>query len=260
MSGFETEVASIAPRVGSVVPESTERSGAARSLSPQSARRAASVLPESSERSGVYRSVPPQTLSARFWGAELARDLPRVLSRDGVQAVRGEIGRVGEFLMQAFPTFTEEELGADLSPRMIEAKGHYLRTASDLIELQHLGRTVGVMVGAPEDWSSFYVRILAFLPEYQRPALTRRFVRECLFEPLVARGVERIVAETWPTNIAMTRGFTEMHFHVTGHQLSERWGALVRYTKFLDPAREAAFERRFAGALPGRNNQGRRTR
>lgn len=257
-----TEVASIAPRVDSAVAESAERSDADRGLSPRNAPRAASALPGSvpTDRSGTYRSVPPQTLSARFWGADLAHDLPRVLSRDGVQALRGEIGRVGEFLKQTFPTFTEEELGADLSPRMIEAKGHYLRTASDLIELQHLGRTVGVLVGAPEDWSSFYVRILAFLPEYQRPALTRRFVRECLFEPLAARGVERIVAETWPTNIAMTRGFTEMQFHVTGHQLSERWGALVRYTKFLDPAREAAFEKRFAGALPSRKDPGRRTR
>ena len=247
MPGFEGKVASITPRRISAAPDGTERGG--------------------TERSGTYRSLapqrvssqPPQTLSARFWGADLSRDLPRVLSRDGVQAVRGDLARVGEFLKQTFPTFTEEELGADLSPRMVEAKGHYLGTASDLIELQHEGRTVGVLVGAPEDWSSFYVRILAFLPEYQRPGLTRRFVRECLFEPLAARGVERIVADTWPTNIAMTRGFTEMHFHVTGHQLSERWGALVRYTKFLDPAREAAFERRFAGTVTRRKDPGRRT-
>ena len=236
MPGFEGGVASVAPRAGSLAPASAERSGGSGTYR--------SALPRS------MSSRPPQTLSARFWGADLSQNLPRVLSRDGVQAVRGDLARVGEFLKQAFPSFSEEELGAQLSPRMIEAKVHYLRTASDLIEVQHLGRTVGVLVGAPEDWSSFYVRILAFLPEYQRPGLTRRFVRECLFEPLAACGVERIVADTWPTNIAMTRGFTELHFHVTGHQLSERWGALVRYTKFLDPAREAAFEKRFAGALP----------
>ncbi len=220
-----------------------------------------SERPESSERSGIYRSArPPQTLSARFWGLDLTERLPRVMSRDGVQAVAGELGRVRDFLVQSFPMFTEENLGAQPSPRMVEAKRHYLLTASDLIELQHEGRTVGVIVGAPEDWSSYYVRIFAVLPEYQRPGLTRRFGRECLFEPLADCGVERVVAETWPTNIAMSRSLQELHFHVTGHQLSERWGALVRYTKFLDPARAAAFEGRFAAALPGRPNQGRRTR
>jgi ribosomal protein S18 acetylase RimI-like enzyme len=225
------------------------------------APRVASARPESTERSGTYRStLPPQTLSSRFWGLDLSSKLPRVLSRDGIEAVRGELGRVREFLVQAFPTFTEEELGVVPDPRMVEAKRRYLHTASDLIELRHDGRTVGVMVGAPEDWSSFYVRIFAILPEYQRPGLTRRFTRECLFEPLAEHGVERVVAETWPTNIAMSHCFTELRFHVTGHQLSERWGALVRYTKFLDPAREAAFQRRFAADLPKRRNPGRSTR
>lgn len=244
MSVFEGGVASVAPRASSISPQSVERSGSSgtyRSLTPES-----------------MSSRPSQTLSARFWGADLSQSLPRVLSRDGVQAVPGNLERVGEFLTRAFPSFSEEEHGAQLSPRMLEAKSHYLRTASDLIEVQHLDRTVGVLVGAPEDWSSFYVRILAFLPEYQRPGLTRRFVRECLFEPLAACGVERIVADTWPTNIAMTRGFSEMRFHVTGHQLSERWGALVRYTKFLDPAREAAFEKRFAGTISNQKDAGRR--
>ena len=234
MPGFDRKGASHAPRVSSVPSEPTERSG-------------------------VYNTLPPQTLSERFWGLNLSQRLPRVLSRDGVQAVRGELGRVRDFLLQAFPMFTEEELGALPDPRMAEAKRRYLLTASDLIELQHEGRTVGVIVGAPEDWSSYYVRIFAILPEYQRPALTRRFARECLFEPLAEHGVERVVAETWPSNIAMSHGFTEMQFHVTGHQLSERWGALVRYTKFLDPARGEAFARRFAAMLPGRRNQGRRT-
>ena len=234
MPGFDRKGASLAPGVSSVPSEPIEQSG-------------------------LFSTLPPQTLSQRFWGLDLAERLPRVLSRDGVEAVRGELGRVRDFLVQAFPTFTEEDAGAQPDPRMAEAKRQYLLTASDLIELQHEGRTVGLIVGAPEDWSSYYVRIFAVLPEYQRRTLTRRFARECLFEPLAEYGVERVVAETWPTNIAMSHAFTELQFHVTGHQLSERWGALVRYTKFLDPARGEAFARRFAAMLPGRRNQGRRT-
>jgi hypothetical protein len=210
-----------------------------------------SALPESTGRSGTYRSpLPPCTLSARFWGLDLCKGLPRLMSRDGVEAVRGDLGRVRDFLVHEFPSFTEEELGAVPDPRMLDAKRLYLSTACDLVELRHEDRTVGVIVGAPEDWSSYYVRIFAVLPSYQRPALTRRFGRECLFEPLAEHHVERVVAETSPTNLAMSRALSEMHFHVTGHHLSERWGALVRYTKFLDPAREAAFQQRFVAALP----------
>jgi hypothetical protein len=251
MPGFGREVASIAPCVSSAFPEGTEVGGAYRSPVPPPAPSVSSAAPESTERSGTYQStLPPRTLSARFWGLDLCKGLPRVMSSDGVEAVRGELARVRDFLLCAFPSFTEEELGAQPDARMVDAKRLYLSTACDLVELRHEDRTVGVIVGAPEDWSSYYVRIFAVLPSYQRPGLTRRFGRECLFEPLAEHRVERVIAETSPTNLAMTRGLTEMHFHVTGHHLSERWGALVRYTKFLDPAREAAFQQRFVAALP----------
>jgi hypothetical protein len=222
MPGVEGGVASIAPREGSARVEACDRSATHRS------------------------TLPPRTLSQQFWGLDLAAGLPRVLSNDGVHAVRGEISRIAEFLKRDFPTFTEEELGSQPDSRILDAKRAYLRTACDLIELRHEGRTIGAIVGAPEDWSSYYVRIFAVSKDYQRAGLTRRFGRECLFQPLREQRVERVVADTSPTNLAMTRGFSEMRFHVTGHQLSDRWGALVRYTKFLDQEREAAFYERFA--------------
>jgi hypothetical protein len=206
---------------------------------------------ESPGRSGTYRSVSPtQSLSAKFWGLDLRANLPRVLSHDGVEAVPGEIERVRAFLAEEFPSFTEEELGSAPHAAMASSKRSYLQTRCDLIELRHNDRTVGAIVGAPEDWSTYYIRIFAVIQAYQRPALTRRFVRECLFEPLTSHHVERVVADTSPANLAMSRTFSEMHFHVTGHHLSERWGPLVRYTKFLDPACEAAFYKRFNGIAP----------
>lgn len=203
------------------------------------------------EQSGTFPGVSgEQTLSARIWGFDLCRDLPRVLSSNGVAALRGDPLRVRAFLIREFPTLTEEALGGEPSETVQDAKRWYLRTACDLIELQHAGETVGVFIGAPEDWSSYYVRIFALLPRYQRPALIRRFARECMFEPLRAARIERVIADTSPANIAMARCFAEQNFYFSGHQLSERWGPLVRYTHFLDPACEAAFLKRFAGTAP----------
>jgi hypothetical protein len=197
--------------------------------------------------------APPEqpTLSARLWGLDLSAGLPQVLSTQGVEAVTGDLSRIRQFLLEQFPWFGEEHLGATPTECMVDAKRRYLITACDVIELRHEGRTVGALVGAPEDWSSYYVRVFAVVPAFQQPGLIRRFVREHVFAPLIRHRIERVTADTSPSNIAMSRMFTELHFHVTGHQLSDRWGPLVRYTKFLDPACEAAFQRRFAGATAG---------
>jgi len=226
---------------------------------PSNAPRAAAPFEDATDRSGTFRSVSPtQSLSAKFWGLDLRANLPRVLSHDGVEAVPGEIDRVRAFLAEEFSSFAEEALGMNPSASMTRAKLEYLTRACDSIELRHMGQTVGVLVGAPEDWSSYYVRLFAVKHTHQRPALIRRFVKECLFAPLAAHHVERIVAETSPANLAMSRLFSELHFHVTGHQLSERWGPLVRYSKFLDENCEAAFHKRFAGTAPPSANRSRK--
>jgi Acetyltransferase (GNAT) family len=205
------------------------------------------------ERSGTFRRHSSLRLTEEFWGLDLCSALPRTLTRDGVCAVPGELDRVRDFLSREYPSLTQEGLGVAPNARMLDAKHRYLNAACSLIEMRHGDRTVGVLVGAPEDWSTYYVRTFALTPEYQRPGLLRRFVRECLFEPLRAHNVERVTADTSPSNIAMSRTLSELHFYVTGHQLSERWGPLVRYTKFLDPACEAAFQTRFAGTAPPRS-------
>jgi hypothetical protein len=196
------------------------------------------------------RDAPREPLSAQLWGASLTADLPKTLSSDGIVAVAGELARVVEFLARVFPSMREEETALTRSQNIRDAKHEFLEHMCDLIELRHKDVTVGTMVGMPLDWSSYYVRVLAFAPKFQRTALTRRFVRECLFEPLIARQVQRIQADTSPNNVAMSRGMLEMHFVCTGNQLSERWGPLVHYTKFLDPAFEQAFHRQFSGAAP----------
>jgi hypothetical protein len=191
-----------------------------------------------------------QTLSKQFWNCDLSQRLPRTLTQGGTQAVAGDITRIRAFLMEQFACLTEEASHAAQSEFCSQAKRRYLASACDLIELRHAGETVGAIVGAPEDWATYYVRFFAITPDFQKPALVRRFARECLFEPLAASGVPRICAETSPANRAMARLFSELSFLATGQQLSDRWGPLVRYTKFLDPACESVFLQRFGSSAP----------
>lgn len=201
----------------------------------------------------IARNLPTRlTHSAELWGLDLCEGLPKQLTSDGVQAVAGTYDRIRGFVADQYAMFTEEGLGCAPSAFAQKSKQAYLSKQCDLIGLSHAGKLVGIMVGAPEDWSSYYVRVFALVPEYQRPGLTRRFVRECLFEPLARQGVERLVADTNPSNIAMTRLFSELGFFVTGNQLTDRWGPLIRYTKFFDPACEQQFLHRFGGGAPSR--------
>jgi ribosomal protein S18 acetylase RimI-like enzyme len=206
---------------------------------------------EANARTNTYpRLSAPQSLSAQLWGLDFNALLPRTLSVGGTRAVVGEIARVRTFLSESFPMLTEEALGTRSSAFVGDAKRRYLSSTCDLIELRHGDETVGAFVGAPEDWSTYYVRIFAVARQFQQPGLVRKLIRECIFEPLEAHGVQRIAADTSPANRAMSRLFSELKFHVTGQQLSDRWGPMVRYTKFLDAACEAAFLERFAGSAP----------
>jgi hypothetical protein len=185
-----------------------------------------------------------------MWGFSLCDLLPRNLSDDGVVAVAGDFARIGRFLNEQFSVFSEEAQGSLPNYIVSNRKCEYLRDACDLIELRSNDETIGSLIGAPEDWSTYYVRVFALRRDFQRPGMIRRFIRECLFAPLAEHGVERICADTSPANVAMSRLLTELHFHVTGSQLSERWGPLVRYTRFLSPACEAEFRRKFGGGAP----------
>jgi hypothetical protein len=185
-----------------------------------------------------------------MWGFSFNDQLPRQLSDDGVAAFAGDFTRIGRFLNEQFSVFSEEAQGSVPNYIVRNRKFEYLRGDCDLIELRLNDETIGALIGAPEDWSSYYVRVFAMQREFQRPGMIRRFIRECLFTPLAKHGVERICADTSPSNVAMSRLLTELHFHVTGSHLSERWGPLVRYTRFLSPACEAEFRRKFGGGAP----------
>ena len=202
------------------------------------------------EHSGVHRVAvtgQAQPLSEFLWGVDWLAALPVQVGSDFV-AVKGSADEVGELLHNHFPQLVEHVPGAEApSPAIARGKAQFF-SLCDLIELRHEGQIVGFFVGAPEDWSTYYCRLLACLPNYQHKSKLRRFAREVLFERLRRVGVERVTADTLPTNFVMTRWLIDTGFCPTGHLLTERWGALNRYTKFLQPSRLDRFADRFGGS------------
>lgn len=107
-------------------------------------------------------------------------------------------------------------------------------------------REIGMLAGHPSDWTSYYMRTVALLPEYRDKHLLSRTM-EKLEGPLADAGCERIDGEVAPTNVAMVRMLTSLGWIVTSTVNSERWGSLLRFTKFLRPEAEEVFARQFCG-------------
>lgn len=209
----------------------------------------------SKARNSTVNATQP-TLSQTLWGKDFLEDLPYTLSNaHNIQVVRGDWDRAAEFLSW-FPELQEESSRQAIRPEVQEAKQRYLRVLSDLMECRKDGQTIGIFIGAPEDWSTYYCRVLAMHPQYNVRPMLRRFARHCLEKPLSKLGVERLVGETSPANTAMARWFLELGFHITGQRLTDRWGPMTRFTKFLDQSCSKKFAHRCNGGRGERKHRG----
>jgi hypothetical protein len=144
--------------------------------------------------------------------------------------------------------FEEGSSGPFSNTRESKLKDRYYRVAADFFEFKDGDVSVGLLVGTPVDWTTYYVRSAAALPDYQGTKMIQRFLPE-MFEVLRQAGVERIEADTSPSNMATLHLLTRLRFNVTGTVLSERWGAHVHFTRFLAADQEETFLRQFCSGV-----------
>jgi hypothetical protein len=197
------------------------------------------VLPE---------SIEPASKS--LWGIDWSRDLPRRLTDDGVDLFASRIEDALPFIAAHYTEIFEQSAEQDgfFREPFDGAKQRYMQSA-DVLEVRHAGRTVGLLIGAPSDWSTYYLRSVAFLRAYQGRQLHGRIL-PWMFDELARAGVRRVEAETSPSNLATVLLLTRMRFNVTGNVLTERWGALLRLTRFLDESAEDVFLDKFCTGIP----------
>jgi hypothetical protein len=212
---------------------------------------------------GDSGSPPAVRLSEQFWGIRWSQTLPRRMTDDGVFVEWSSFDRALPFIDESYAEIFEVP-PAHTAPVLntSHAKARYYRAAGDFFEFRHEARTVGLLVGTPVDWSTYYVRSAAALPAYQGRKLIQRFL-PVVFAELAAAGVERVEADTSPANMATMHLLTRLRFNVTGTVLTERWGAHVHFTKFLNEDLERAFLDQFCSGVkyqlrrrseqPGRN-------
>jgi ribosomal protein S18 acetylase RimI-like enzyme len=193
---------------------------------------------------------PSRAKASRFlWGIDWAEWLPRDLTDDGIELQESDIDSALPFIEAHYAEIFEQEAerGRFFHEPFDGAKRRYYKTA-DVFEIKQSGCTVGLLIGAPTDWSTYYVRTIGVLRAYQGRQLPR-LILPFLFDRLAEAGVRRFEAETSPSNLASVLNLTRLRFNLTGTVLTERWGALLRFTKFVDSNAEGVFLDKFCAGI-----------
>jgi hypothetical protein len=192
--------------------------------------------------SSTVRSIGRLPASRRLWGLDWTRELPRVAGDFTIEA--GTFDEAYPFMREHYPTIFDGDAAARFfAEEMTEAKLRYLRDADAFI-FRAEGRVAGICLAHPSDWSTYYVRTMAFLPELRRRGAATAL--DAVFGDVLPKvGVDRYEAETSIANRPMMEGLLGWGAVVTGTVTSERWGAMVRLTRFLDRAPEDVFRRQF---------------
>jgi len=184
-------------------------------------------------------------LSERLWNLRWEDLLPLQLTADGVTAEWSSLDEAQPFIEAHYPTIFEETGTRRFRTRTsTEAKLQYFREFGDFIEFRHEQRTVGLLIGNPQDWSTYYFRSIALIKEYRGRGILESIV-SWMCTQLQAAGVERAEGNTSPVNAVMVHLLNRLGFRVTGNTLDDRWGAMMQLTKFLDEESEAIFFRQF---------------
>jgi len=204
------------------------------------------ILPEALNGNFMATSVGHSKLSMKVFDLNWKRHFPFQIQDSEIQIRCGSFEVCHDFYINNYEKiyqsdegqvrFFQEEPGA--------AKNRYYKEAGDFFEFYASGHLVGIFVGTPSDWSTYYIRNISILPDYQNKKISQIFYKKLLMI-LDDHSVARVEVDISPGNLRHLHIFTKLQFKVTGLKLSERWGALVQLTRFLVPQAEDVFDTQY---------------
>lgn len=174
------------------------------------------------------------------WRAHLPLDLSGSVQLD-IATFEESIAFMGAHYASIFGARPDDH--RFFSEAQTAAKTRFLRR-SDRFAFREGPQMVGLLVGHPVDWSTYYWRSVAFLPEHQGRGLLAAALDHT---DVVLRdaGIVRVEGEAAPNNYRQVRLLLRLGYCVTGSINSERWGTMLRLTKYLAPEAEHYFRAQF---------------
>jgi len=123
---------------------------------------------------------------------------------------------------------------------MNEQRLRYYEIMGDFLAYVDQDQVVGVFVGNPLDWSTYYLRTSGLLPSHQSLGFTGNML-DVLFPVLRSHGIRRAEVDVAPGNYIEIEYMSKRGFRPTGYHSSDRWGTLLRLCKYLDSQCEETF-------------------
>lgn len=200
-------------------------------------------------------ALTKQALSARLWGIAWDDFLPFHFQESDIYLDTITYKEFSDFIKEnSEKIFTENEINSSFNNfDNSKARVTFYEQESDIFAYKIKEKIVGVFVSHPSDWSTYYLRYTNILPAYRGCQLTIRTIA-FLSNILFSVGVQRIKTEVSPSNLRQVQRLSKLGFVISGNTLSERWGALLFMTKYLDNQSEQTFYNQFCVGLRPMNN------
>lgn len=187
----------------------------------------------------------PATLTRRVWDIDWEACLPWRLGDITVNA--GTFDHALPFMRAHYEDlFGTMDRETRFTPDPLTGSKKRFGDEMDVFVFRSGVRDVGLLIGHPLDWSTYYLRSMALLPQVRDQGVVFD-VFEHMYAVLRTAGVERMDTEVSPCNVRPMRALTRLGWIVTGTVNSDRWGTMLRLTKFLCEATEGTFARQFCG-------------
>lgn len=192
------------------------------------------------------KALEAKTWSSTLWGISWTTLLPKMITAD----IRVDYLRHSEavpVMQKLFPEVFEGNVGTNnarffdgTNPAM---KQKYYELAGDYFVFRDCSqgeRVVGMVACTFQDWATYNMRNVSVHPDYQQLGIYQEFYL-LLCEILTEHGVSRIEGDIAPTNLHHMAVLSKMGYIPTAMSVSERWGALVHVTKYLQEEEEDRF-------------------
>lgn len=181
-----------------------------------------------------------QSLSSQVWQISWDHFFPSHLGEGNLLVDVCSFDEAFDFLkshaVESLPPKHTGFIQEEFTPQKIR----YYQSASDCFLIFDGSRAVGCVIGGCLDWSTFYLRYVVVLPEYQGRGIWKSVLR-LLLQVLSVSGVDRFEIETPSSNLIEVHLFNQLQFNLTGFKVSERWGTMAHFTKFLNKKNEKAY-------------------
>src|SRR6266481_3699890 len=114
---------------------------------------------------GHQKKAVELRFSRALWGIDWSDHLPLTITTDGIIVAESSFEETVPFVRENMTAMFEEDPSTSpfLQSSFTPAKTMYYAKFGDFFEFKDDGRTVGILVCTPVDWTSYYIRFCAFL-------------------------------------------------------------------------------------------------